>query len=148
LISELYNRTDVLKDDFMNKCIVPTLSRSEARENITVDIEAWRNFAQRITKNPFVKAFLLERDGNKCSWCKKELQEKKIIHHTSYDHYCSYHVVLRIASPSEHNPFKTRLAPDCKKCKAENEDRFLACVSKLVLVHNMCNKKVSEIRIR
>ena len=128
----------------MKKEIIPLLSRKEVKESIVANIEAWRNFAQRITKNPFVKAFILERDGNACSWCYKNLHEVKIIHHTAYDHICNYNKLIRISSPTVNNPNKTRLVPDCESCKQENNDRFMVCMSKLVLVHSICNKRISE----
>ncbi len=59
----------------MNSSIIPSNSSTEARRNFIQDIFAWQNFAQRITKNPFVKKFLKERDGQNCSWCSKELQQ-------------------------------------------------------------------------
>src|SRR6266498_5145338 len=100
----------------MNKNIIPALSQREVKEQI-VDIEAWRNFAQRITKNPFVKEFLIQRDGQRCSWCKCVLQQNKIIHHTTYEHSCTYNVILKVSSPTEKFPGKTRIVPDCKGCK-------------------------------
>jgi len=129
----------------MNKTIIPELCRSTARKNVIVDIEAWKNFAQRITKNQFVKAFLLQRDGTKCSWCHKDIHEIKIIHHTTYDHCCSYNVVIRIPSPTYKHRNKTRVVPDCKSCKENSIERFINCMDKLVLVHSNCNKSISEL---
>jgi len=126
------------------KNIIPELSSAEARKNFTSNLEPWRNFAQRITKNPFVKTFLLKRDGAMCSWCHRDLREIQIIHHTSYDHWCSYNKVLRIGCSTKNRPNKTRIIPDCKGCKEENDDRFLNCMDKLTLVHRVCNKKISE----
>jgi len=128
----------------MNKDIIPEVCRSAASKNFMADIEGWRNFAQRITKNPFVKDFLLERDGNTCSWCNNVLQEIKIIHHTTYNHCCTYNKVIRITSSTVNNPHGTRLVSDCKSCKEENDGRFMACVEKLVLVHSFCNKIIAE----
>ncbi len=133
-----------LKDEHMNREIVPAFSRKVARTNIVVDIEKWRNFAQRITKNPFVKTFLLAQDENTCAWCDRLLKESKVIHHIDYNHYCSYDVVIRISAPTANNPCKTRVVPDCESCRADNNDRFMACMAKLVLVHVSCNKKISE----
>jgi hypothetical protein len=128
----------------MNNNITPTLTRAVAREKYRNDIESWKNFAQRITKNPFTKTYLFERDGEKCAWCQKPLYGQSIIHHVTYEHCCTYPKVIRVASPTENNPFKTRVVPDCKSCKENNSDRFMACMSKVVLVHNICNKKIAE----
>jgi hypothetical protein len=128
----------------MNTHIVPDLTRSQAREKFINNLEAWKNFAQRITKNPFVKNFLLERDGNRCSWCKCVLQQYKIIHHTTYEHICTYNKVIRISAPTLGQPYKTRLVADCKSCKEQSKEKFLECTNKLVLVHGMCNKIISE----
>lgn len=129
----------------MNESIVPNLSRANAREKITVQLEQWKNFAQRITKNPFVKNFLFERDRKYCAWCDKKLEGVNVIHHTTYEHHCDYGKAIRISSPTVSRPNKTRLVPDCKSCNAENNDRFLACMSKLVVVHLFCNKKISNL---
>lgn len=128
----------------MNRDIIPELPSSEARKDFAANIEAWKNFAQRITKNPFVKEFLLKRDGDRCSWCRCVLQQYKIIHHTTYEHACSYNKMIRISSPTLDNPYRTKVVPDCKSCKEENVDGFLTCMNKLVLVHGMCNKLISE----
>lgn len=128
----------------MYTSITPTLTRAVAKEKYLNDIESWKNFAQRITKNPFTKIFLLDRDGKKCAWCKKALYEQSIIHHITYEHCCTFSKVIRIASPTENQPNKTRLVPDCQNCKKGNTDTFLACMNKLVLVHNICNKKIAE----
>jgi hypothetical protein len=132
----------------MNKSIVPELPINEAKKDFTANIEAWRNFAQRITKNPFVKAFLLERDGNRCSWCNCVLQQNKIIHHSTYKHTCTFNQVIKISSPTQGNPYKTRIVPDCKSCKEVSNDRFLNCMIKLVLVHGICNKVISEEKLQ
>jgi len=128
----------------MNKEIVPFLSQKQAKESTGVDIESWRNFAQRITKNPFVKEFLLRRDGNKCGWCQNEIKQNRIVHHITYEHSCSYNIVIQIPSPTDKYPNKTRVVPDCKNCKEDNSNRFMSCMEKLVLVHGMCNKIMSE----
>lgn len=128
----------------MNIQIVPTNTRMKAKPPVSQNLEQWRNFAQRITKNPFVKTYLIERDGTICGWCKKELYDLKIVHHISYDHYCSYDKVIRINSPTPTNPFKTRLVPDCKSCMEDTLERFETCMQKLVLVHSICNKHISD----
>jgi hypothetical protein len=128
----------------MDNCITPTLTRAVAREKYLLDIESWKNFAERITKNPFIKNLLIERDGSKCPWCQKVLYGHFVIHHITYEHSCTYSKVVRVASPTENRPNKTRLVPDCQNCEKENTEGFLGCMNKLVLVHNLCNKKIAE----
>lgn len=129
----------------MNDRIIPKVCRKDARAHFSADIEAWKNFAQRITKNSFVREFLLERDGDRCSWCRGKFLRSKVIHHLSYEHFCSYNHQISIPSPTSVNPFRKRLVPDCKSCKADNNERFLACTSRLALVHYFCNKRIAEI---
>ena|SRR5687767_603756 len=124
--------------------IIPTQSRRISKTFYIENIEAWKNFAQRITKNPFVKEFLLSRDGNKCSWCTKRMINSLVVHHTSYEHHCSYNVVKRVNAATENRPFKTRVVPDCEGCKKNSLDRFLECMSKLALVHTGCNKAIAN----
>ena len=124
--------------------IIPTQSRYTSKTFYIDNIEAWKNFAQRITKNPFVKDFLINRDGNKCSWCTRRMINSLVVHHTSYQHHCSYNVVKRIKAGTENRPNKTRLVPDCEACKKDSLGRFLECMDKLVLVHNGCNKAISD----
>jgi len=90
----------------MCNSISPTLTRAVARQKYLNDIEYWKNFAERITKNPFIKIFLLERDGKMCAWCQKALYEQNIIHHITYDHSCTYSKAIRISSPTENRPNK------------------------------------------
>lgn len=128
----------------MDKSITPTLARAVAREKYLNVVESWKNFAERITKNPFTKIFLLKRDGMKCAWCQKSLYRQSVIHHITYEHCCTYSKIIRVASPTENRPNKTRLVPDCENCKRDNKNAFQACMNKLVLVHNICNKKIAE----
>jgi hypothetical protein len=128
----------------MNKNIIPKECRSTSRKKFSADIEAWKNFAQRISKNPHVKSFLLERDGNACAWCKGRFITSKVVHHLTYEHCCSYNRTITILSPTSVDSLKKRLVPDCKSCKVENNERFLSCMNKLVLVHSFCNRRIAE----
>lgn len=123
--------------------IIPPQSKTQARVNYLHDLEAWMNFAQRITKNPFVKEFLIARDGKQCSWCGKYLYNNAVVHHVSYDHVCSYNKCKEIATPIPGKPNKMRIVPDCENCKRDNGERFMTCMSKLALVHSGCNWKIA-----
>jgi hypothetical protein len=129
----------------MNNSITPTLTRAVAREKYQSDIESWKNFAQRITKNPFVKTFLLARDGHNCSWCQRNVTEHFVIHHISYDHFCGYNRLIRIVASTTKRPHRERQIPDCENCKKDSNQRFLICMSKLVLVHCLCNKQIADL---
>lgn len=124
--------------------IIPTESRRISKTFYTDNIEAWKNFAQRITKNQFVKEFLLNRDGNNCSWCDETTNNNFVIHHISYAHFCTYGIVKEVFSGTEMRPFKTRIVPDCQSCKQNNCIRFNECMDKLVLVHRRCNKEIAN----
>lgn len=128
----------------MNSSIIPPVSSTEAKKSYEDNIEAWKNYAQRITKNPFVKSFLLKRDDYKCPCCERSLSNNSQVHHSSYNHICTFNVVIRVDSPTPHNPHKTRLVPDCQSCRKQDEYRFAACMSKLAQVHPLCNKKVYD----
>lgn len=128
----------------MNSSIIPNLPSREARVPFVQNLEQWRNFAQRITKSPFVKAFLLERDGHECSWCKRVLGENKVVHHISYEHVCTFDRTIQIDTPTFKRSSRQRNVPDCESCKKDNNDRFISCMNKLALVHGYCNKLISE----
>lgn len=128
----------------MQEVLIPSISQKQARERFSEQVEAWRNFAQRITKNPFVKEHLLRRDGNKCAWCNGTLGETVQVHHISYNHACTFQTTIWIDRPTEKRPARTALIPDCKSCKQQDEGRFQHCMNKLVLVHGICNKNISR----
>jgi hypothetical protein len=127
----------------MNPNIIPSGPQKVSKHLHLSNLDAWRNFAQRITKNSFVKKFLLDRDGTKCSWCNRQM-ETSTIHHVSYNHVCTYTAVITVRTPTEKRPHRTRVVPDCESCKKNNSEGFLSCMSKLTLVHSPCNKSIAE----
>jgi hypothetical protein len=130
----------------MNSGLIPLHRSKDVKQNFEQNIEAWKNFAQRITKNLFVKNFLLKRDGSHCSWCKRTMNENFAVHHISYYHCCTFKKVTVVSTPTPSNPNNYRIVPDCESCKKENEKRFLECMDKLALVHSSCNKEISDSR--
>lgn len=126
----------------MNKAIIPIESIAEINFLSKENLKGWKNFAHRITHNPFVKKYLFKRDGNKCSWCNRDLTQGCNIHHITYAHYCTYDVSKEIHTPTDKRPNRTRIVPDCESCRKNNEERFLTCMSKLSLVHGPCNQKI------
>jgi hypothetical protein len=126
-----------------NKHLIPKIHPHTA--SLSYVKTAWRNFAQRITKNIFVKQFLKERDGDNCQWCFNSLKMDCIIHHTSYDHSCTFNKTIIIGRPTEKRPDRKAEVPDCELCKREDETRFLDCMKHLALVHSGCNWTISKI---
>jgi len=127
----------------MNKKIIPNSERKDFTK--IYEENSWKNFASRITKNPFVKEYLLERDGCNCQWCNKELGLNFVIHHISYDHSCTFDKMIILKRPTEKRPNKESKVPDCKLCMEEDKNRFNECMTKLVLVHSPCNWVISKI---
>jgi len=128
----------------MNAILIPLVPQQHVKNNYLHQLDAWRNFAQRITKNPFVKEFLLQRDGHTCAWCNNELKENFQVHHICYQHSCSYGARIKLSYPTKNRLDKIRTVPDCENCKKENESRFMTCMNKLVLVHGLCNKEIAQ----
>jgi hypothetical protein len=105
--------------------------------------DAWRNFARRITRNPFAKSHLFDREAGKCALCKRPVGGAFVIHHLDYDHICSFGKTQRVDASTSRRPDKLRTVPDCEACKFECETRFLSCASRLTIVHRVCNMRLS-----
>ncbi|MCX5791874.1 MAG: hypothetical protein NTY45_06585 [Elusimicrobia bacterium] len=125
----------------MNLKIIPARTASDCENDY--DRELWLKFARRITKNPFVQNFLALRDGGKCAWCGEMILDAGDVHHTTYEHACSFAGTIEIRQQTVQRHAKKRKAPDCESCKAADQARFAACMSKLVLVHPLCNMEIS-----
>lgn len=121
--------------------LVPKIGYSDAKEKHNGS-EAWLNFARRVTRNPFVKAHLSLR-GNKCAHCSWPLNMASVVHHVDYDHACSYPGTVRFSHPTAKRPNRSDKVPDCGNCKLVQEGAFLSCMGRLVLVHKLCNLKIS-----
>lgn len=105
----------------------------------------WLNFSSRITKNPFVKEYLLKRDGRYCKWCKKAFIKEPVIHHLDYNHECSFNQNITVSCLKKTGKKGTRNTPNCELCMLENINAFKSCMSRLVLVHDYCNYSISTI---
>jgi hypothetical protein len=128
----------------MNHRLIPIHRMGESKTHFLDRLEAWKNFAQRITKNPFVQQYLLQTDGHHCAWCAKPILGNCTVHHISYHHYCTYHVTKPIGRPTEKRPNRIRTVPDCESCRHECPERFATCTDKLALVHRSCNKEIAD----
>lgn len=130
----------------MNKNIIPKTGSMDAKLKID-DEESWLKFARKITKNPFVLNYLLERDEYNCQWCfQKASQKNVIIHHKDYEHVCAYNKTRKYSRPTEKRPNKKVTVPDCESCKKENEKMFESCVDRLAIVHRVCNYIIEKKR--
>ncbi|HBA60912.1 MAG TPA: hypothetical protein DCZ92_08845 [Elusimicrobia bacterium] len=125
----------------MDLKIIPAKSAADCEKNY--DKELWRKFARRIIRNPFVRNFLAQRDLGVCAWCGEKMLEDGDIHHTTYDHACSFEGTIVVRQQTVQRHSRKRQAPDCARCKAADQARFDVCMGKLVLVHPLCNKEIS-----
>lgn len=126
----------------MDLSILPALKAADCEKNY--DRELWLKFARRITRNTFVKAFLLQRDQGKCAWCGEKIIEGGDIHHTSYAHSCSFAGTIIVRQQTVQRHSRKREVPDCERCRADNQARFDTCMGKLKLVHQLCNIEISK----
>lgn len=125
----------------MDLKILPVLKAADCEKNY--EHEPWHKFARRITRNPFVKSFLAQRDAGKCAWCGETITGAGDIHHTTYNHSCTFAGTIIVRQQTVQRHARKREVPDCEKCMADNQARFEACMGKLVLVHQRCNIEIS-----
>ena len=113
----------------MNKELSPKITSSVARSLHQHEDFAWRLFARRIQKHPFVKAVLIQQHLAKgCAWCGRPFASPGSVqlHHVDYDHACKFK------------------GPDCRRCRQERPSYFESCVSRLVLTHKLCNRDIAN----
>ena len=125
----------------MNLEIIPARKASDCEKDY--DLGRWRKFARRITKNSYVRNFLAQRDSEVCAWCGQKIADGGDIHHTTYAHDCSFAGTMIVRQQTAQRHSRKREVPDCERCRASDEVRFGACMSKLVLVHQLCNRDIS-----
>ncbi|MDD2806485.1 MAG: hypothetical protein PHV33_13115 [Elusimicrobiales bacterium] len=125
----------------MNLKIIPARAALDCEKNY--DTKLWRKFARRITKNAFMAKALALRDAGVCAWCGGKIADTGEIHHTTYDHSCTFAGTIVVRQQTVQRHAKKREIPDCERCKADNQARFEACLGKLVLVHKHCNIEIS-----
>jgi hypothetical protein len=125
----------------MNPKIIPTRKASDAEKDYSR--EHWLKFARRITKNSFVQNFLALRDQGLCAWCGEKIADTGDVHHTTYEHSCSFPGTIIVRQQTVKRHARKREVPDCERCRADNQARFDGCMGKLVLVHKTCNMEIS-----
>jgi hypothetical protein len=119
--------------------LVPVLKKQAARKKYNNN-EAWQNYAEQAQANPFMRSHLYKAQSKTCMACKRRLSEADYqIHHTTYDHTCSFHGKIVVIMAKGRN----RSLPDCESCFQENPERFQKCACKLCAVHGRCNKRLN-----
>jgi hypothetical protein len=126
----------------MDLKIIPARTAADCEKDY--DKALWLKFARRIIRNQYVKDFLAQRDGGKCAWCGGVITDGGGVHHLTYAHTCTFAGTIEVRQQTVQRHAKKRTAPDCQRCQADNKARFDACMTKLVLVHHLCNKEISE----
>lgn len=126
----------------MNLKIIPAREALDCEKDH--DVDRWRKFARRVTKNPYVQAFLAQRDQDECAWCGQKITDGGDVHHTTYDHDCSFPGTIVVRQQTVQRHSRKREVPDCERCRAGDEVRFDACMKRLVLVHKLCNIEISK----
>jgi 5-methylcytosine-specific restriction endonuclease McrA len=127
----------------------PKVTYKKASEHYKLkgQYDFWISYSRRITKNPFVKEYLFQRQKGICLYCHKPIKDikKAHIHHIDYMNICIYpkNDYIEIPHPTPQRPNRTAKISKCEICFKENKEQFLKCISKLALVHSVCNKNIS-----
>lgn len=106
---------------------------------------AWKLFAENITRNRWVKQYLLNRAEGKCDWCNKGFvnADEGIVHHKTYSSFCLCpDSCMEIYDPSLNNANRTIVIPNCGECQYKEK-----CLDQLALVHSNCNKEINDIQL-
>ena len=123
----------------MNDSIINLQTRREARE-LHGNNPLWKNYANRIPKNPFVQAYLMDKYKGICQYCGKPIRNNLTLHHKVYDKECVTSDTIRVPHPTEKRPMRTDKVPDCKNC-----NRFHECIDDAIYpVHQYCNMLIAE----
>lgn len=126
----------------MDKALIPKISYATARQTHGRS-EEWLNYARRIARNDYVKGFLASK-GPTCPCCGLKLNSNAVVHHIDYDHRCAFRITIRVEASTPKRPSRTHEVPDCESCRADDERRFHSCMSRLVLVHRLCNLRIAQ----
>ena len=129
----------------MNIDLIPKVASEKAE--LLHEKGRWRNFAQRIQRNPFVKAYIFTLHNGICPWCGLKLRkgtnlQRFQIHHVDYMHQCVNDIFVEMPSPTEKRPNRIIKIPDCQRCYSEKSVAFAACIERIVPVHKLCNAEI------
>lgn len=121
-----------------NKSVMNEKSRKESKKEHEAN-EKWKNFAQRAQKNPFVKAYLMNKYNGICQYCGLPIRKNLQLQHKTYDKECITDSLIRVLSPTPKRPNATRCVPDCEHC-----EQFHECIDDALFpVHAFCNHKMA-----
>lgn len=102
--------------------------------------QKWKNYSQRITCNPYVKQYLIDKYDGICQYCGLPIKDEFVIQHKTYDKECTTDTTIEISHPTPKRPNKIRHVPDCENCY-----KFHECVDDaLYPVHKGCNFLISK----
>jgi len=84
------------------------------------DSEKWKNFVDRIQKNPWIREMVLKRNDGLCAYCGLPIKRNLVIYHGTFDHECLTSDTIKIPHKTKSNPTGFRKAPDCEKRQNNN----------------------------
>ena len=100
----------------MNELLIPAMGSEQAKKSF--EKGKWKNFARRLTKNPFMKEYVFERVNGLCPWCGKPLRKRNLhgfhVHHIDYFHQCKTSAFIEVPSPTEKRPDRKYKVPHCE----------------------------------
>lgn len=130
----------------MNEKLIPKVGSDDVKENY--NIEKWKTYARRMTKNEFMKMYILKKYNGICQWCRCKIINKFVIHHIDYERECINTKLIEIAHPTEKRPNRVYKVPDCENCYKNNPLEFYECVKRIVPVHSGCNQAIEKARVK
>lgn len=135
-----------MKDINIPERLIPVCTSQEAK--LKYDLVAWKMFAQRMQRHPFIKEYILKRDQI-CQCCSIPFNKKSNkafqLHHVDYNHFCKFGQTVVISVPGKTRIRKHKL-PDCETCFKTHPAFFEECAFRVVAVHPRCNFEISKIK--
>ena len=124
-----------------NHKIINKQSKHDLKDKYATNPSGWKIYTNRIQRHPFIQHILMDRYQGVCQFCGKPIVDNLNIHHANYDNVCLYpDRCIRLPSPTEKRPNRTRIVPNCEGC--QNLDK---CTKDLYPVHGICNMVISKI---
>jgi hypothetical protein len=128
-----------------NRALIPVKNYGQVLEQKAKDqdLAEWKLFAARITRNPFVRDYLQQRQEHCCPWCGGSTRSgyHLAVHHLDYEHVCGF--------PKTITPMGKRRAlksvPDCQSCSIQASNLFSECMRRICLVHHGCHQEIHKI---
>lgn len=129
----------------MQKPNLPTIDYSQAKaiHEMNGHLDEFKS-SMKSTKNDFLRNFLYQRQHGLCPFCGKRLPDVYVstsVHHTSYEHYCTYKGPLIHVYYPQHGAIQAYV-PNCKICYYKYPDKSEECLADLVMLHKECHEKL------